>query len=62
MHRRWVNKKDLSKFIGTAIALSPVVPAGRFKLLHLYDSLNIVQSWSKFVNVRLSNGAYRSLK
>jgi hypothetical protein len=35
-----VNKKLLSKFIGTAIALSPAVPAGRFKLLHLYDSLN----------------------
>lgn len=32
-HRRWVNKRLLSKFIGTAIALSPAIPAGRFHLL-----------------------------
>ena len=32
-HRRWVNKRVLAKFVGTAIALSPAIPAGRFHLL-----------------------------
>lgn len=44
-HRRHVNKKALARFVGSAIALSPAVPAGRFKLLPLYDALNSVQSW-----------------
>lgn len=61
-HRRWVNKRILSKFIGTAIALSPAIPAGRFHLLQLYDSLNSSQSWRSDVMVRLSNGAFRQLK
>lgn len=52
----------LASFIGSAISLSPAIEAGRFKLLPLYDSLNSIDSWRSHVAVRLTNGAYRSLK
>lgn len=58
-HRRMVNKKVLSKMVGTAIALSPAIPAGRFHLLPLYDSLNANFSWHPSTMVRLTNAAYR---
>jgi hypothetical protein len=45
-----------------AIALSPAIPAARFKLLALYDCINSVVGWGKQVMVRLSNMAYRALK
>ena len=54
-HRRWVNKRALASFVGFAISLSPAVPAGRFKLIALYDALSSIDSWSRSVMVRLSN-------
>jgi hypothetical protein len=45
-----------------AISLSPAIPAARFKLLSLYDSINSVEGWHNSIMVRLSNNAYRSLK
>jgi hypothetical protein len=41
-HRRFCNKKQLASFVGLAISLSPAIPAARFKLLALYDSINSV--------------------
>ena len=61
-HRRYYNKKQLASFVGMAIALSPAIPAARFKLLALYDSINSVSGWNKQVVVRLSNMGYRALK
>jgi hypothetical protein len=52
----------LASFVGLAISLSPAIPAARFKLLALYDSINLVEGWGKSVMVRLSNMGYRSLK
>ena len=42
-----VNKKQLASFVGLAISLSPAIPAARFKLLALYDSINSVEGWGK---------------
>lgn len=61
-HRRYVHKRQLASFVGTAIALSPAVPAGRFHLLPLYDAIRSDSSWRHSTVVRLSNGAYRQLK
>ena len=61
LHRRWVNKKLLAKFVGTAISLSPAVPTTRFRLVALYESINSNPDWSPATFVRLSNQAYRSL-
>lgn len=47
--------------IGFAVALSPAIPASRFKLLPLYDSLSSENSWKRSVAVRLTNAGYRSL-
>ena len=47
--------------VGFAISLAPAIPAARFKLLPLYDSLNSVHSWQRGVAVRLTNAGYRSL-
>jgi hypothetical protein len=60
-HRRWVNKKQLARFVGTAVALSPAIPTGRFRLVALYEALASVESWAPSVFVRLSNQAYRAL-
>lgn len=52
----------LASFVGQAIALSPAIPAARFKLLALYDSINSINGWGPQIMVRLSNMGYRSLK
>lgn len=61
-HKRFCNKKAVASFVGLAISLSPAIPAARFKLLSLYDSINSVMGWSNNIMVRLSNNAYRALK
>jgi hypothetical protein len=61
-HKRYCNKKSLASFVGLAISLSPAIPAARFKLLALYDSINSNPSWNSKVMVRLTNCGYRSLK
>jgi hypothetical protein len=61
-HKRFCNKKQLASFVGLAISLSPAIPAGRFKLLALYDSINSVPGWNNSIMVRLTNCGYRSLK
>lgn len=42
--------------------MSPAIPAGRFKLLPLYDAINSVFSWHPNAVVRLSNTGYRALR
>lgn len=61
-HRRWVSKRDLARFCGLAVSLSPALPAGRFNLLPLYDAIASRPSWSPTTMVRLSNAAYRRLR
>ena len=61
-HRRYVPKRVLASFVGSAISLCPAVPAGRFHLLPLYDAINSVPGWKRTTVVRLSNGGYRQLK
>lgn len=58
-HKRFVNKRNLASFVGTAISLSPAILGGRFHLLPLYDSLHLNSSWSHSAVVRLTNSAYR---
>jgi hypothetical protein len=61
-HRRWVSKHLLASFCGSAISLAPAIPAGRFHLLPLYDSIGRDPSWAPRTMVRLTNAAYRQLR